>query len=438
MMEKVSVPDIGSAADVEVIEILVKKGDRVSKDESLVVLESDKASMEIPSPVSGIIDTIEVKVGDQVDEGDAILVIAVESSDASPVKGNATEAVSKHEKKAAEDSRAALQATPDKPETAKEPAPVSAADPGTETASAESAEDVHAGPSVRKQAREYGVELGQIKGSGKFGRILKEDVVAHIKNRLSDRSGGQTGTGIPQIPPIDFAKFGEIEVLPRSRIRQAGARNLHRSWLNIPHVTQFDKADITDLEQFRREQNLKLGSRGIKLTPLAFLIRASVSALQAFPQFNSSLAADGEHLIIKKYIHIGIAVETDEGLVVPVLRNADKKGLIKIASEAAELALQAREKRLKLDAQQGASFSISSLGGIGGTAFTPIVNAPEVAILGVSRTAIEPVYDGSKFEPRTLLPLSLSYDHRVIDGAEAARFTNYLSQVLSDTRMMLL
>jgi pyruvate dehydrogenase E2 component (dihydrolipoamide acetyltransferase) len=301
---------------------------------------------------------------------------------------------------------------------------------------------VHAGPAVRKQAREYGVNLSEVSGTGQKGRILKEDIQQFVKNQISGSRAGSSsapaGSGIPPIPVIDFTKFGEIELRPLSRVRRSSARNLHRSWLNVPHVTQFDEADITDLEVFRKAQNIELAAAGDKLTPLAFLIKACIAALKKYPQFNSSIDADYEHLTIKKYFNIGVAVETPDGLVVPVIRGADQKGVIELAQESASLARMARDKKLPLDAMQGATFSISSLGGIGGTAFTPIVNAPEVAILGVSRSAMKPVWDGHEFVPRMMLPLSLSYDHRAIDGAEAARFCGYLRDLLTDTRRLIL
>jgi pyruvate dehydrogenase E2 component (dihydrolipoamide acetyltransferase) len=294
---------------------------------------------------------------------------------------------------------------------------------------------------VRKQARELGVQLTAVKGTGRNGRILKEDVKGYVKKRIESGSG-DASAGIPPIPEVDFSRFGEVEHRPLPRIRQISARNLHRSWLNVPHVTQFDEADVTDLEDFRRAQNAELArdadAAGIKLTPLAFIIRACVGALQEFPQFNSSIAPDFSELIIKRYINVGIAVETDEGLMVPVLKAADTKGVIDLARDSSELAQKARDKKLPMDAIQGATFTISSLGGIGGTAFTPIVNAPEVAILGVSRSRVLPQYDGAAFVPRTMLPLSLSYDHRAIDGAEAARFTAYLATLLADVRRLIL
>ncbi len=427
--EKVYVPDIGEATDVEVIEVLVKKGDHVSLDDSLVVLESDKASMEIPSPMEGLVDSVSVNIGDKVDEGDPILVMQVENAESVPeaVPSNPNESGDEAVREEPQDRSGEQMADQRK----------SPLDQSTE--SVRVAETVsHAGPSVRKQAREYGVELSKVTGTGKFGRIVKSDLVAYVKQNLSLHEATAVNTGIPEIPKVDFSRSGEIEVVTRSRIQQASARNLHRSWLNIPHVTQFDQADITDLERFRKDQNLRLKNQNIKMTLLVFFIKAVVSALQKYRQFNASLEPDGEHIVYKKYINIGIAVETDAGLVVPVIRDADKKGLTALAVETAELASKARAKKLDISAVQGATFTISSLGGIGGTAFTPIINAPEVAILGVSRSKIEAVYDGTEFKPRTMLPLSLSYDHRAIDGAAAARFTNHLIQVLADTRHMMI
>lgn len=432
MAEQILVPDVGEADNIEVVEILVSIGDAVGKDESLVVLESEKASMEIPSPFAGVVSSIAVKVGETVDEGGLILVLEIESSEltkAQPVKkdsGKKTEEVSKPESGEPESSSIVNEKAP------------AAQSPEIEI---EPGEKVHAGPAVRKFAREYGVLLSEVTGTGKLGRILKDDLRRHVKKRLQSSpmvTGGASGNLIPTIPEIDFTKFGEIELTPLSRIRKASAKNLHRSWLNVPHVTQFDEADITDLEIFRKRQNEELAQQGLKVTPLAFLIKASLSALVKYPQFNASIEPNYEHLILKKYYNIGIAVETKDGLVVPVIKDADKMGVIELAQSAGDLAALAREKKLPFDAMQGATFTISSLGGIGGTAFTPIVNAPEVAILGVSRSKVMPIYDGSEFIPRTILPLSLSYDHRAIDGAEAARFTNYLAMVLTDLRRILM
>ena len=418
-----SVPDVGDAQEVVVVEILVNPGDSVAEGDSLVVLESDKASMEIPADGAGVVQQVLVQEGDEVKEGDPLVTLIgeVPLSEVPEVEATAPAA--------------------DEPATEKQAAPAADPKPPAPTPAPEKqrgkADKVYAGPAVRKQAREYGVDIAEVKGTGRKGRILKEDIQEHVKSRLATASSG-SGTGIPEIPEVDFSRFGETEQKPFSRIRQASARNLHRSWLNVPHVTQFDEADVTELEDFRKAQNLERQAEGVKLTPLAFLVRAVVDALQTYPQFNASLAPGSEGLILKHYINIGIAVETADGLVVPVLKDADKKGVVQLAAECAELAAQARDKKLPMDAMQGATFTISSLGGIGGTAFTPIVNAPEVAILGVSRTKVEPVYDGEAFAPRTILPLSLSYDHRAIDGAEAARFTSHLARVLSDIRRVIL
>lgn len=449
MTQQVLVPDVGEADNIEVVEILVSVGDAVDKDESLVVLESDKASMEIPSPFAGVVSSIAVKVGDAVDEGGLILELETES-------GESIES-SKPDKKDAGKKPQAGKTELGKVEQAVETvvAEVEAVVPEVETVATEivaanvtavaTGQKVHAGPAVRKLARQYGVKLDELTGTGKLGRILKEDLQQHVKGRLQSGQqmavgtpGSPDGSLIPVMPKIDFAKFGEIELRPMSRIRKASAKNLHRSWLNVPHVTQFDEADITDLEIFRKSQNEELAQQGVKVTPLAFLIRATLSALVKYPQFNASLDPGYEHLILKKYYNIGIAVETNDGLVVPVIKNADEMGVVELAQSAAGLAALAREKKLPMDAMQGATFTISSLGGIGGTAFTPIVNAPEVAILGVSRSKVMPVYMGTEFLPRTILPLSLSYDHRAIDGAEAARFTRYLAMVLTDLRRVLM
>ena len=421
----ITIPDVGDAQEIVVAEVLAPQGTQVEEGESVVVLESDKASMEIPSDLAGVVQEVFVGEGDEVKEGDP-LVTVVGRVAPDQVNEPAVEKTSVPDEPAdKQDDKPDGDAAKLAPPPRQQEAPVSPGD------------KVHAGPAVRKQAREYGVDLGEVKGSGRKGRVLKEDVQDYVKSRLSG-SGDSGGLGIPEIPDVDFAKRGQVEEKPLSRIRKASARNLHRSWLNVPHVTQFDEADITDLEAFRKSQNEQLQKEGAKLTPLAFLIKAVVDALIRFPQFNSSIAKDYDHLVLKKYYHIGIAVETDDGLVVPVLKDADKKGVVQLANESAELAAQARDKKLPMDAMQGATFTISSLGGIGGTAFTPIVNPPEVAILGVSRSKVSPVWNGSEFMPRTMLPLSLSYDHRAIDGAEAARFTNYLASVLADMRKVLM
>jgi pyruvate dehydrogenase E2 component (dihydrolipoamide acetyltransferase) len=422
----VPVPDVGDASEVTVTEILVKVGDVIAADDSLVVLESDKASMEIPSPYAGKVLEILVQDGAVVGEGDPLVRLMTQ----------ATGQAAAEQKTAPGKSAEPPAASTTKSQHASARLPVAAPQVAA-VATAVADRKVHAGPAVRKQAREYGVQLAQVKGTGQQGRVLKEDVQAFVQNLLQQHAAGEAGgaaqgAGIPPMPAMDFSKFGEIERQPLSRVRRSSARNLHRSWLNIPH------ADITELEAFRKSQNAQLTDSGDKLTPLAFLIKACVHALVKFPQFNASIEPDYEHRVLKKYYNIGIAVETPDGLVVPVVRDADKKGLVDLARETAQLASLARDKKLPLDAMQGASFSISSLGGIGGTAFTPIVNAPEVAILGVSRSAIKPVWDGQVFVPRLLLPLSLSYDHRAIDGAEAARFTTHLAYLLADVRRLIL
>ena len=443
----VVVPDVGDAGEVTVTELLVKLGDVVAADDSILVLESDKASMEIPSPFAGEVVEMLVVDGSVVSEGDPLIKLRTTEQGLAPTarSGDEQAAVSVNAATAAEKvgEKIVKQAVEKVGEKAGEKAARHAA--VVSAVEVVSDEKIHAGPAVRKQAREYGVNLAQLTGTGQKGRILKEDVQAFVKGQLQSRAGVQAqadiatiGNGIPPVPLIDFAKFGEVELRPLSRVRRSSARNLHRSWLNVAHVTQFDAADITDLEVFRKKQNQELASAGDKLTPLAFLIKACVHALIKYPQFNSSIDADYQHLTLKKYYNIGIAVETPDGLVVPVVRNADKKGVVELARESATLAGQARDKKLPLDAMQGATFTISSLGGIGGTAFTPIVNAPEVAILGVSRSSMEPVWDGQAFVPRLLLPLSLSYDHRAIDGAEAARFTHYLTELLGDMRRLIL
>jgi pyruvate dehydrogenase E2 component (dihydrolipoamide acetyltransferase) len=427
------VPDVGEADEVVLTEYLVAVGDQVNVDDSLVVLESDKASMEIPSPFAGTVAALRVEVGLQVQEGDVLLSLIAKPSSGPTLAPSVS--VDQAPSAAASLAKAA-QAPHETPSPAQSGQATSAGQASVQP----SGKNVYAGPAVRKIARQFGVELGLVKGTGRKGRVLKEDVQAYVKKQLASpaSSGASSGAGIPPIPSIDFSKFGETELRPMSRIKQATAKNLHRSWLNVPHVTQFHEADITELEIFRKNQNAELVKSGQKLTPLAFMVAACVSALKQFPQFNASIEPDYKNLILKKYYNIGVAVETPDGLVVPVIKDADKKGIVELATETATLAQQARDKKLPIDSMQGATFTISSLGGIGGTQFTPIVNAPEVAILGVSKSKMTPVWNGDKFEPRMMLPLSLSYDHRAIDGAEAARFTNYLSAVLADLRRMLL
>ena len=427
------VPDVGEADEVVLTEYLVAVGDQVNVDDSLVVLESDKASMEIPSPFAGTVAALRVEVGLQVQEGDVLISLIAKPSSGATL----APLVSVDQ---APSAAASLAKAAQAPHETSSPAQSGQATSAGQASVQPSGKNVYAGPAVRKIARQFGVELGLVKGTGRKGRVLKEDVQAYVKKQLASpaSSGASSGAGIPPIPSIDFSKFGETELRPMSRIKQATAKNLHRSWLNVPHVTQFDEADITELEIFRKTQNAELVKSGQKLTPLAFMVAACVSALKQFPQFNASIEPDYKNLILKKYYNIGVAVETPDGLVVPVIKDADKKGIVELATETATLAQQARDKKLPIDSMQGATFTISSLGGIGGTQFTPIVNAPEVAILGVSKSKMTPVWNGDKFEPRMMLPLSLSYDHRAIDGAEAARFTNYLSAVLADLRRMLL
>ena len=423
----VKVPDIGDFKDVAVIEVLVKPGDTVAAEQSLITVESDKATMEIPSPAAGRISALKVKLGDKVSEGTPILVLEAEGA---PAAG-ATPAAAPPGSSVAPVS--ALEATmPPRPPVPLEPREATASKP-------------HASPSVRKFARELGVDLARVKGTGPKGRIAHSDVQAFVKGALAAvpasapaAKGGGLPFNLPAWPEVDFAKFGPVEVKPLTRLQKLSGPNLHRNWVSIPHVTQFDEADITDLEAFRKSNTADTEKQGFKLTILAFLIKACVTALRQHPLFNSSLDRAGENLVVKKYYNIGVAVDTPDGLVVPVVRDADRKGVFDVARELAEISKLARDKKLKPGDMQGGTFSISSLGGIGGTAFTPIINAPEVAILGVSRSVLRPVWSGREFAPRLMLPLSLSYDHRVIDGAAAARFTTYLASVLADIRRSLL
>ncbi len=450
MSREVLLPDIGDFQEVEVIEVFVSSGDQVNEEDSLITLESDKATMEVPSPVSGTIEQMNVRVGDKISEGALIAVIeegemvmpALPTPDGvkqpgmklpvsppveTPIR-QSTVPPSVSPITSASQLEAPLQ------HSTTLPAPVVEMD----------SSEVHASPSVRRFARELGVDLHGLPGSGAKGRILKEDVQEFVKGELalpsSEKTAGirRRGIDIPSVPQIDYSKFGDIERQELSRINKISGDNLQRSWLNVPHVTQFDEADITTLEAFRKNLKTEGELRGVKVTLLSFMMKAAVTALKRFPVFNSSLDSDGEHLILKKYYHIGIAVDTTEGLVVPVVRNVEGKGLLELAEELGAVSMRAREKKLHPEDLQGASFTISSLGGIGGTAFTPIVNTPEVAILGVSRSAMKPVYENGEFIPRLILPLALSYDHRVIDGASATRFTTYLSGILSDPRNLLL
>ncbi len=416
------VPDLGDFDNVEVIEVHISSGDEVDVEDPLVTIETDKAAMEVPAIVGGRIESILVKVGDKVSEGSSLAIIAARAEAAPPVEATQTMAPLTAE--------AATPAPAPAPKSQlSPPAPASAGMPTINEAGFSRA---HASPSVRKLARELGVDLAQVKGSGAKTRILHDDVKAFVKAVMTGQGGAATGAALPKVPSIDFAKFGEIASVPLTRIQKISGPRLQASWINLPHVTQHDLADTTDLEAKRQELKGPAKERGISLTPLAFVLKACVAALQEFPKVNSSLSDDGKSLVMKKYIHLGFAADTEQGLMVPVIRDADKKSVYELAQDLAELSLAAREGKLKADQLQGASFTISSLGGIGGTAFTPIVNAPEVAILGVSRSSMQAVWNGSEFEPRLMLPLSLSYDHRVIDGAAAVRFTSYLGQVLGD------
>ncbi|MBH3446339.1 dihydrolipoyllysine-residue acetyltransferase [Pseudomonas moraviensis] len=428
-VQDIHVPDIGSAGKAKIIEVLVKAGDTVEADQSLITLESDKASMEIPSPAAGVVESVSIKLDDEVGTGDLILKLKVKG--AAPAAAPAAAAAPSAPAPAAAAPAAA--------------APAAAAAAAPAATPAKPGAKVHAGPAVRQLAREFGVELSAVGASGPHGRILKEDVQVYVKAMMQKAkeapaaAGGATGgAGIPPIPVVDFSRFGEIEEVPMTRLMQVGAANLHRSWLNVPHVTQFDSADITELEAFRVAQKAVAEKAGVKLTILPLLLKTCAHLLKELPDFNSSLAPSGKAIIRKKYVNIGFAVDTPDGLLVPVIKNVDQKSLLQLAAEAASLAEKARTKKLSSDEMQGACFTISSLGHIGGTGFTPIVNAPEVAILGVSKATIQPVWDGKAFQPKLMLPLSLSYDHRVINGAAAARFTQRLGSLLGDIRTILL
>ena len=435
---EVTVPDIGDATDVDIIEVLVSEGDTVEPEDGLITLETDKATMDVPAPEGGKVVSLAVKVGDKVSEGSLVLTLEVAggSQSSAPKAESAAKAPAKSEAPAASKPAA------DTPKAPPVPHHPSAGDKGKTG-------KIHASPSVRRLAREFGVDLSQVSGSGRKNRIQKEDVQSYVKYELSrpkmnpgSSAGTGTGGGLQVLaqPKVDFAKFGEVEEVPLTRIQKLSGPNLHRNWVTIPHVTQFDEADITELEAFRKEQNAIAEKRklGVKITPLVFMMKAVADALKAYPAFNSSLSSSGESLVMKKYYHIGIAVDTPNGLVVPVVRDVDKKGIMDISKELMDISVKARDGKLKSADMQGSCFTISSLGGIGGTAFTPIVNAPDVAILGVSKSEMKPKWNGKDFEPRLMLPLSLSYDHRVIDGALAARFAVHVSGALSDLRRILL
>jgi len=451
-MVEIRVPDIGDFKDVEVIELLVKPGDTVAPEQSLITVESDKASMEIPSSAGGVVRELKLRLGDKISEGSLILLLDSADAAAAPAPSPAPQAP---QAPAAPPAAAAVPTPAPAPAVVAAPAsPVSTAfavEMGERPSSAETAvagaARTHASPSVRRTARELGVDLGQVRGSGAKGRILPEDVRAFVKAALQGAAarpapaaaGAGLGLALLPWPQVDFAKFGPVERVEMSRIRKLSGPNLHRNWVTIPHVTNHDDADITELEELRLQLNRENEKSGVKVTMLAFLIKACVAALQRFPDFNSSLdAASGDAVIRKKYYHIGFAADTPNGLVVPVVRDADRKGVLELARETSALAAKAREGKLAPAEMQGGTFSISSLGGIGGTYFTPIINAPEVAILGVCRAALRPTWDGTQFAPRLILPLSLSWDHRVVDGAGAARFNAYLAQLLADFRRVLL
>ena len=463
-LTEVRVPDIGDFSDVPVIEVLVEVGDRIRSEDPLVTLESDKATMDVPAPAGGVVRDLAVTVGDNVSEGSVLLRIEAEGVEGEAA-GGGDSAPAEHE--AAEPTEAAGDAAADEP-PARDTAPAvakaesapagvgpsvtgaSAPDPRapqgrpspTASLAPEPASSAvsHATPAMRRYARELGVDLAKVKGTGRKGRILREDISGFVKHALAAPAPGvaPAGTGIPPIPAVDFGKFGEIETRPLGRIKRISGPHLHRSWVNVPHVTNHDEADVTDLEAFRRSIKDEAAAAGARITLLAFVTKAVAATLGEFPTFNASLSPDGGSIVLKKYVHVGIAVDTPNGLMVPVLRDADRKGVYDLAREMAGLGARAREGGLKSDELQGGTFTISSLGGIGGTAFTPIINAPEVAILGLSRARMTPVWDGAAFQPRLMLPLDLSWDHRVVDGAEAARFLAHLTRILADVRRLLL
>lgn len=431
---EIRVPDIGDFSDIPVIEILVSVGDQVKMEDSLVTLESDKATMEIPSPAAGVIREIKLKLDDTVSEGDIVAMLEV--SDEVNKSGDKEKQAEKVEQPAPEPASVPITEQPAPAARPEAPLQVVSSAPAVDSSTVP-----YASPAIRRFARELGVDLATVTGSGNKGRIIREDVSAYVKTVMSSSaSAGSGGLGFnfPKLPEVDYSRYGEFERKALSRIKKISAGHLHRNWVSIPHVTHHDEADITDMEAFRKDNTAEAMALGFKLTPLVFLIKATVGALKKFPQFNVSLDSDGETLIFKKYFNIGIAVNTPNGLVVPVIHNCERKGIMELAAEMAQVSGRARENKLKPQDIQGGCFSISSLGGIGGTAFTPIINAPEVAILGVARSRMMPVWNGSEFKPRLILPLSLSYDHRVIDGAEAAHFSRYLVSCLEDLRRLTL
>jgi pyruvate dehydrogenase E2 component (dihydrolipoamide acetyltransferase) len=437
-IQDVVVPDIGGAEGVEVIELYVAKGDVVTEGQSLIVLESDKASMEIPSPDSGVVKEIRVAEGSKVNEGDIILLLessqsTADISETAPASGHENlSSLDEQDSSSTSESMTSMITAPKQEVVESFVAKIADSKPSKE---------VYAGPAVRILARELGVDLGLVNGSGPKARILKDDVQRYVKSAMQKKPAGAelgSGMGIPSIPEVDFSLFGEIATEKMSRMQRITATNMHRSWLNVPHVTQFDDVDITELEEFRAGLKNEAENRGVKITPIPFLLKACAKALQENPAFNASLAADGEHIIYKKYVHIGMAVDTPAGLMVPVIRDVDKKTIWDLAAESAELAQKARERKLTADEMRGGCFTISSLGGIGGKGFTPVVNTPEVGILGVSRLSVKPLWNGSEFVPRKMLPLCLSYDHRAVNGGDAGRFLTLLGELLADIRRLVL
>ncbi|HEX7810268.1 MAG TPA: dihydrolipoyllysine-residue acetyltransferase [Burkholderiales bacterium] len=438
-LRDVLVPDIGDFKNIPVIEVLVKPGDSVKAEDALISLESDKATMEVPAPFAGVVKEMKIKLGDKVSQGTAILSLEIGEAAAAAEPPRAAAPAPAAPAPAAK----AAEAKPAAPAAAAAPVPAAAPTPAAPAPiNEESFSRAHASPSVRRFARELGVDLGRVKGSGPKERVLKEDITGFVKTALAQPSGGGGGAGfapgLPAWPQVDFAKFGPVENQPMSRIKKISGPALHRNWVSIPHVTQNDEADITELEAFRKGMADEAQKQGVKLTPLALIMKAVVAALKQHPEFNSSIAPSGDALILKRYYHVGVAVDTPGGLVVPVIRDVDQKGVFQLAKDLAEVSAKARDGKLGPADMQGGTFSISSLGGIGGTHFTPIINAPEVAILGVSRSAMKPVWKDGQFVPRLILPLSLSYDHRAVDGAQGARFITQLVATLSDIRRVLL
>jgi pyruvate dehydrogenase E2 component (dihydrolipoamide acetyltransferase) len=436
-IKQVLVPDIGNFKDVSVIEVAVKVGDKVSAEQALISLETDKATIDVPAPFDGVVKEVKVKVGDKVSEGSLIVTIEAGGAAAATTPAAAPAQAATPAAPAATTS-VAQTANPSQPPLVRGGAEM--ASPSLDKGRAGEGL-AHASPSIRRFARELGVDLSKVRGSGEKGRVTKDDVQTFVKQSLAQPRGAAAGGALPGLlpwPDVDFAKFGAVEAKPLSRIKKISGANLHRNWVMIPHVTQFEEADISEMEAFRKELGAEYAKQNIKITPLAFMLKACAIALKHFPDFNASLDASGENLILKKYIHIGVAVDTPDGLMVPVIRDVDQKGIVQLAKELGEVSARAREKKITAPDMQGGCFTISSLGGIGGTAFTPIINAPEVAILGVSRSSMKPVWKDGEFVPRLMLPLSLSYDHRVIDGAAGARFTTYLAHVLSDMRRLAL